>query len=90
MSLRTVALATVQTWAAVTVLIELPAEGIHRWALTLPAAIIAALDAWRELRASAETKSGRNVSADYAKEDIEMRRASGCFPFPPLEDSRKP
>ena len=65
--------AAVQTWAATTGLIELQAGGLHRWALTLPSAIIAVLDVWHELRTSTRSNDVSRIPANYAEETSEER-----------------
>jgi hypothetical protein len=60
--------AAVQTWAATTGLIELHAGGVHRWALTLPSAIIAVLDMCHELRTSTRSNDVSRIPSNYAEE----------------------
>ncbi|KAB2342188.1 hypothetical protein [Actinomadura rudentiformis] len=73
--------ATIHSWVALTCVIELYAEGIHRLALTLPVVIIALLDAWREFRATPRMSDNSNASLNHGENPSEGDPLKGVSRF---------
>ncbi|MFC5749808.1 hypothetical protein [Actinomadura rugatobispora] len=62
---------TLHSWAALTCVIELHAEGIHRLPLTLPVVIIALLDAWHEFQIIPSTSDNSSAPGNHGKRTSE-------------------